>query len=248
VSLRLLSYNIRYGGTGREKLLASVINSCAPDLVILQEAGDPEVVRQLAAACGMKSWGANRGDSLGFLSRIEIARYAWHNVLLGKRRYLEILPVRSNIRVFGLHLSAIHSNPTEWRRTFELRSLLSQIADYREAFHLVTGDFNTLAPGEELDVRRLPPRLRALLWMGGGRVRWRTIRLMIEAGYSDAYRFLHPGDPGHTFPTWDPNIRLDYLFTPAAFQSRITGCEVIRNAPEAGTASDHFPLLSEVTE
>ena len=87
MSLRLLSYNIRYGGTGREKLLAAVINSCAPDLVILQEADRPEVVGQLAAACGMKSWGANRGDSLGFLSRIEIAHHAWHNLLLGKRRW-----------------------------------------------------------------------------------------------------------------------------------------------------------------
>ena len=246
--LRLLSYNIRYGGVGREKLLAAVINSCGPDLVVLQEADRPEIVRQLATACGMKAWGANRGDSVGFLSRIEIAHYAWHSVLLGKRRYLEILPVRPNLRVFGVHLSAIHSNPTEWRRAFELRSLLSQIADYRQAFHLVTGDFNTLAPGEELDVRRLPPRLRALLWMGGGRVRWRTIRLMIEAGYADAFRVLHPDDLGHTFPTWDPNIRLDYLFTPAAFQPHVTGCQVVRNAPDAGAASDHFPLLSELAD
>jgi exodeoxyribonuclease III len=233
---------------GREKQLASVINACAPDLVILEEAESPEVVRQLSASCGLPTWGANRGDSLGFLSRIDIQHYAWHSVLLGRRRYLEVLPAGLGLRIFGVHLSAIHSNPTEWRRAFELRSLLSQIADYRQAFHLVTGDFNSLAPGEELDPRRLPPRLRALLWIGGGRVRWRTIRLMVEAGYADAYRLLHPEDPGYTFPTWDPNIRLDYLFTPAPFRDRVKSCEVIRKVPEARDASDHFPLLTELSD
>src|SRR5262245_42728351 len=94
----------------------------------------------------MKAWGANRGDSLGWLSRGDILHYAWHDLLLGRRRYLEIVPAQLGVRVFGVHLSAIHSNPAEWRRTFEARSLLSHIAEYREAFHLVTGDFNTLAP------------------------------------------------------------------------------------------------------
>ena len=221
-----------------------MIDSCAPDLVILEEAYDPDVVRKLAELCGMKAWGANRGDSLGWLSRGDILHYAWHDLLLGCRRYLEIVPAQLGVRVFGVHLSAIHSNPAEWRRTFEARSLLSHIAEYGEAFHLVTGDFNTLAPGEDLDPAKLPRRLRALFWLGGGRVRWRSIRLMIEARYVDAYRLLH-SDPGYTFPTSAPNIRLDYLFTPAAFQGHVRSCEVVGTAG-AREASDHFPLLAEV--
>jgi exodeoxyribonuclease-3 len=223
-----------------------VINSCAPDLVVLQEAYDAEVVRRLAAVCGMQSWGANRGDSLGFLSRGAVEYFRWRGILLGRRRYLEIVPASPKIRIFGVHLSAIHSNPTEWRRSFELRSLLSQIADYSQSFHILAGDFNSLAPGEDLDIHRLPPRLRALLWLGGGRVRWRTIKLMADAGYMDGYRLRH-ADPGFTFPTWDPNIRLDYLFLPAAFHSAIKSCDVAWDAPEVRAASDHFPLLSEIT-
>jgi endonuclease/exonuclease/phosphatase family metal-dependent hydrolase len=223
-----------------------VINSCAPDVAILEEAYDPRVVRTLAELCGMKAWGANRGDSLGWLSRGDVRHYAWHHLLLGRRRYLEIVPAAWDVRIFGVHLSAIHSNPTEWRRTFEARSLLSDIAGYREAFHLVTGDFNSLAPGEELDAAKLPARLRALLWLGGGRVRWRSLRLMTEAGYVDAYRFLH-SDAGHTFPSWDPSIRLDYLFTPVAFQGQVRSCEVVRT-PETREASDHLPLLAEVVQ
>ena len=38
---RLLTYNILEGGRGRSQANASVINSCAPDLVMVQEATDP---------------------------------------------------------------------------------------------------------------------------------------------------------------------------------------------------------------
>jgi endonuclease/exonuclease/phosphatase family metal-dependent hydrolase len=41
VSLRLLSYNIRFGGVGREQSLADVIKRVAPDLVVFQEATHP---------------------------------------------------------------------------------------------------------------------------------------------------------------------------------------------------------------
>jgi endonuclease/exonuclease/phosphatase family metal-dependent hydrolase len=247
VSFRLLSYNIRLGGAGREKPLASVINACEPDLVILQEAVRPEIVGRLASACGMKAWGAARGYSLAFLSRVDIAHYAWHNVRLARRRYLEIVLGGSSTRVFGVHLSAIHSNVTEWRRSYELRALLRGIAQHQHGFHVVIGDFNTLAPGEELDIRRLPPRLRAIVWMTGGKIRWTTIALMLEGGYTDAYR-IHKDDPGFTFPTWDPHVRLDYTFVPGSSAQRVTLCEVMRDAASAREASDHFPLLSEIAD
>ena len=42
----------------------------------------------------------------------------------------------------------------------ELRALLRSIAQHQEGFHVLTGDFNTLAPGELLDFKKLPARLR----------------------------------------------------------------------------------------
>ena len=38
MTFRLLTYNILNGGVGRTESLAKVINGCAPDLVLLQEA------------------------------------------------------------------------------------------------------------------------------------------------------------------------------------------------------------------
>ncbi len=62
VILRLLSYNIRYGGAGREAALAAVIRAAAPDLVVLQEATNPQVVERLAAG--------HRHDAVGLARRV----------------------------------------------------------------------------------------------------------------------------------------------------------------------------------
>ena len=39
--VRLLSYNIRFGGRRRESELAEVIRAAAPDIVVFREAIDP---------------------------------------------------------------------------------------------------------------------------------------------------------------------------------------------------------------
>jgi exodeoxyribonuclease-3 len=247
VSLRLLSYNIRYGGVGRERHLGAVINHSEPDLVIFQEATHPDVVVRLAQLTGMKTSRSLAGESVAFMSKRPVRHHAWHSVRFGKRRYLEVVTSDGPMRLFGVHLSAIHSNFTEQRRAYELRTLLAAIRQHQSAFHLLTGDFNTLAPGEKFDIDKLPPRLRAIMWLTGGRVRWQTIQLMLSGGYTDLYRKLH-SDDGYTFPTWDPHLRLDYAFVLNGHVKRISRCEVIYNAPGLREASDHFPLLTEILE
>jgi len=39
------------------------------------------------------------------------------------------------------------------------------IAAHQHGFHVLAGDFNTLAPGEQLEVGRLPRRLRPFVWL-----------------------------------------------------------------------------------
>ncbi len=107
---------------------------------------------------------------------------------------------------------------------------------------MVVGDFNTLAPNEALDLSRLPYRLRLLVWLSGGRIRWQTIAIMLGADYVDGYRALNANREGYTFPTWDPHVRLDYAFTPKAFADRLISCSVAAVDPELKRASDHFPL------
>jgi endonuclease/exonuclease/phosphatase family metal-dependent hydrolase len=245
VTLRILSYNIMRGGAGREAALAEIITACKPDLVILQEAMRPSVVQDLASRCGMGHWASSPGHSVAYLSRIEIADHTWRRVRWAKRAYLELV-TSDGFRVYGVHLSAVHSNLTEQRRAYELRALLSSIDEHQYGFHFVTGDFNTLAPGERLDMSRLPPRIRAFAWVTGKTIRWVTIRLMLEAGYTDAYRSLHTNEEGSTFPSWDPHVRLDYGFVPAQYSAKLKSCEVIASLPRLKEASDHLPLLTEI--
>jgi endonuclease/exonuclease/phosphatase family metal-dependent hydrolase len=242
VNLQLLSYNIRYGGTGREAALASVVGAAAPELVVLQEATNPGVVERVARASGMTQWGSRAGHSLGFMSRIPV-RVEWHRPRVSRHAFLEITPEGTAWRVFGVHLSAVHAAWTERRRVYELRALLAAIGREQPGPHALVGDFNTLAPGELLDVRKLPARLRALVWLSGGRIRWRTIQTVLDAGYVDAYRHLHPDLVGNTFPTWDPHVRLDYLFVPGGFVANVHACDVLARA-EPKDASDHLPLCA----
>jgi exodeoxyribonuclease-3 len=242
--LRILSYNILKGGSGRESLLAAIISSQEPDLVVLQEAYRPEVVRQLAATCGFEHFASSPGHSVAYLSRLAIAEHVWRRTRWAKRAYLEIVTA-AGVRIYGVHLSAVHSNLTEQRRAHELRMLLRSVERHQQGLHVVTGDFNTLAPGERLDLDRLPPRLRALAWVTGKSIRWITIRMMLEAGYVDGYRKFH-GDEGFTFTSWDPHVRLDYAFLPQAFKGQLQRCEVVRDHPAVKQASDHLPLVCEI--
>jgi exodeoxyribonuclease-3 len=246
VSLRLLSYNIRRGGLGREAAIAAVIRACDPDLVVLQEAVRPETVQTLASLTGLDVCAAQRGRSLACLGRLAVSHH-WRRPLWSKHAVLELTLTRSQVRVFGVHLSAVHAAWTERRRTMELRGLLRTVRETAALqFHVLVGDFNTLAPGEQLDARRLPPRLRPFVWLSGGAIRWRTVGRVLEAGYADAWRVVHPHEvSAFTFPTWDPHLRLDFAFVPAADAGRVRRCEVVRSA-DAIAASDHFPLLAEL--
>lgn len=246
MSLRLLSYNIRYGGVGREDALAAVVRACAPDVVLLQEATRPDVVAKVARGAGMTWWASHPSHSVAFMARTETVHHAWHRPPPSRRAFLEVVLAKPAVRLFGVHLSAVHSNWTEQRRVRELRALLRGIREHQDGFHVLAGDFNTLAPGEELDVRRLPYRFQALIWLTGGRIFWKTIQIMLDAHYRDGFRGLHPVDPGYTFPTWDPHVRLDYLFVPRDEEGRVQSCRVVRDAPQAKAASDHFPLLAEI--
>lgn len=235
-----MSYNIRYGGVGREAPLAQVIRSCEPDVVILEEASRPDVVKALSKDCGMAHCDSRFGESVAWMSREQPSAVAWHKPWVVKRAWLTLQ--LAGVRITGVHLAAIHSNITERRRVWEARTILSSLQ--RDGFHLLTGDFNSIAPGERLDLRRLPARLRTIAWATGGPIRWRTIALLLSAGYVDAQRMLHP-EPAHSFPTWDPQMRLDYCFVPAQDQKRVISCDVMTPAG-AREASDHFPLLTVI--
>ena len=254
--MRLLSYNIREGGVGRAEQIAEVISAASPDVVALQEARHPAVVERIATLAGFPYWGSRPLHSTGFLSRVPVIEHGWRHPPRTRHALLEVSLGDGLPRVFVLHLRAWFSKWNEQRRARELRGLLDGIKDQlvREqhafAFHVLCGDFNALAPGERFDPSPMPAWIRGMVWLSGRDIARSTIEMMGADGYADAWRTVHPDserEPGYTFPVWNPHVRLDYVFTPSAYAARVKSCEVRRTPDVVRTASDHYPLLVELT-
>lgn len=255
--MRLLSYNIREGGVGRAEEIAEVIKAARPDVVALQEARDPAVVERIASLAEFPYSGSRISHSTGFLSRIPVLGHEWRHPPRTRHALLEVRLADPFPRVFVLHLRAWFSKWSERRRAVELRGLLDGIQEQliREqhafAFHVLAGDFNALAPGERLDPSHMPRWIRGMIWLSGRDIARSTIEMMQSNGYLDAWRTLHSDletQTGYTFPVWDPHVRLDYVFTPAEFAPRFIACEVLRTPEQVRTASDHFPLLVDISD
>ena len=247
MSFRLLSYNIKFGGRRREKAIAEVIKLASPDVVLLQEATDPRIIEMIGKDTGLPHWGSRPDYSMGFLTKLPVAHHAWHQPGNARHPFLELVIEGLDCRIFGLHLVAWFSKWTERKRKRELRALLDGIREHQHGFHLIAGDFNALAPGELLSVAKMPAWIRAMIWLSGRDIARDTIQLMLDEGYVDAWRVLHPNEDGFTFPTWDPHLRLDYVFTPQRYADRLAVSEILFS-PDAlvREASDHAPILVEV--
>jgi endonuclease/exonuclease/phosphatase family metal-dependent hydrolase len=242
VILTLLSYNIRFGGRGRESLIADVIRNAAPDVVLFQEATDPSVIESISKSTEMPYWASMRNHSNGFCSRIEIAHHEWHHPKGSRHSFIEVVPKGTEVRIFGVHLRAMFSNRGERRRVLELQALLDAIKIYQQGLHVLTGDFNSLAPDELLNKTKLPHWIRTMVWLGGRDIQRDTVKLIQENGYLDGFRTLYKDIPGYTFPTKDPHVRFDYVFVPKQHFGNLIECRVIDQDP-ARNASDHFPVL-----
>ena len=79
--------------------------------------------------------------------------------------------------------------------------------------------------------------------------RWTVTRLS-DVGYRDCWREVHPEGDGYTCATWMPAARIDYVFADDAMAPRLLSCDVVGGDegiadPDAGGASDHFPVVAE---
>jgi exodeoxyribonuclease III len=104
--VRLVTWNIWEGGTGRIDAIEGTLRELDPDVIALQEANDRVAVEALAAALDMQLvYGdANSEYAVAWLSRLPIAQSANHRLPVLDKTLLEIEV--DGVRLFATHLSA----------------------------------------------------------------------------------------------------------------------------------------------
>ncbi len=76
-----------------------------------------------------------------------------------------------------------------------------------------------------------------------------AVRSLADAGYIDCLRRTHPRSNSFTCPTYQPAVRIDYIFATPDLADRLVACAVAaqtgRLAELARRASDHFPVVAD---
>jgi exodeoxyribonuclease-3 len=252
VKVRLLTYNILKGGQEREAQIVEVIRSAAPDVVVVQEVLEATSFRQIATALGMSPYLAQSQGRLplrvGLLSRLPVLDFrtlrlwpVWPGCLQATVR----LANGYSFTVFGLHLAAYYPWFMERWRTYQVRALLRYIRQTAPGWHLLAGDFNTIAPGDRASLGQAPLWVKMQAWFQLGYIpRW-SLGLLLNAGYVDCFRKLHPEEDGFTLPSGHPQVRLDYVFAAPSLTTALRECRAITSPKAVTSASDHLPVLAE---
>ena len=115
---------------------------------------------------------------------------------------------------------------------------------------VVGGDFNVIP--EDIDCHKPSSWIHDALFQPEPRGRYRNL---LNLGYIDAFRSLHPGEGGH-FTFWDyfrqafehnRGIRIDHFLLSPSATGRLKICE-IDSAPRSNPKpSDHAPIIVELT-
>lgn len=115
---------------------------------------------------------------------------------------------------------------------------------------LVGGDFNVIP--EDIDCHKPASWMRDALFQPEPRARYRG---WLGMGYIDAFRALHPGEPGQ-FTYWDyfraafehnRGIRIDHFLLSPSLAPRTASCQIDRGPRAEERPSDHTPIFVDLT-
>ncbi len=254
MTFRLLTYNILDGGEGREAALIDIIRAAAPDVVVMPEVMHLAILERMASELAIEECrlanGPDGGRRVGVLSRLPIL--SWRSLPVGRawREGVELSVCPGGGRlltIYGLHLRALNAWSLASWRTQEMRIVLEHIRRAAPSPHVLAGDFNAIVPGDQVRAVWNLTRLwaQARLWFQVGPVMRRALRPLLEAGYVDSFRTLHPRDDGFTFPASGPKARIDYVFADPVLRPTLRECRVVTQPDAVKIASDHLPVVAE---
>lgn len=257
--MRIATYNVN-GVNGRLPVLLRWLAETQPDVVCLQELKAPSEKFPATALAdagyqaiwhGQKSW-----NGVAMLSRIgmpvETRRGLPDDPDPTQSRYIEAAV--AGVLIGGMYLP--NGNPRPGPKfDYKLAWFEALIAHARTLIDsgapvLLAGDFNVMPT--EADVYKperwhedalFAPEVRALF------------ARLLDQGWTDAIRLLHPGETIYTFFDYFRNayarnagLRIDHLLLSPALASRLRAGGVDREARGWEKTSDHAPTWIELAD
>ncbi len=235
--LRVVTFNIEEGGRERLQRITQLLRRQQADVIALCEANDRAAAEAIASELGMQlSYGeGNCPAALAWLSRLPVLHSRNHHLPQLAKTLLEMsVEWRGQpLRLFATHLADRRQEAGAYPRLGEMRAILEVLRQVRGP-HVLVGDLNAVAPGDPVsETHTGKPRFGDALPDAPREV----IGQLLNAGYVDCFRRLHPRARGYTYHTSRPWVRLDYIFASAAVARHLTECAV---SPER--ASDHLAV------
>jgi exodeoxyribonuclease-3 len=228
-----------------------------PDVLLLQELKATEFPALVFQALGYESVAVTQKsyNGVAVLSRHPVETI--NTTLAGDEadshaRYLEL--TIEDIRIVNIYLP--NGNPVGTEKFAYKLAWMDRLLEKMSAWRkedvpvLVGGDFNVIP--EDIDCHKPSSWIRDALFQPEPRSRYRAL---LDLGYTDAFRFLHPGETGQ-FTFWDyfrqafehnRGIRIDHFLLSSKLADRLQSCVIDRGPRAQERPSDHTPIMVELS-
>jgi exodeoxyribonuclease III len=253
--MRIASWNVN-SIRARLEHVTSWLRTNNPDVLLLQELKGTEFPAQIFEDLGFQSASVTQKayNGVAILSRHPIATVT--TTLPGDdadshARFLEV--DIAGLRILNIYLP--NGNPPgsdnfAYKLAWMDR-LLIHLAHLRQRKLpiLIGGDFNVIP--EDIDCHKPASWIRDALFQPETRARYRA---MLNLGYTDAFRSLHPDETGQ-FTFWDyfrqafehnRGIRIDHFLLSPDLAGRLKTCEIDKTPRSQPKPSDHTPIVIEL--
>jgi endonuclease/exonuclease/phosphatase family metal-dependent hydrolase len=162
-ALRVATYNILLGGERRGELVSNVLRRLDADVIALQEVRELDRIHQLADDLGMQALIGEPSDPdsvmhTAILTRMKVRTWRnrrHHGRMLRSHLHCEIETGGARVPVLGVHCVHLAArfgerNKGEARRIREIGAVLTDIENDPKLPHVLIGDFNALAPRDDI--------------------------------------------------------------------------------------------------
>jgi exodeoxyribonuclease III len=227
-----------------------------PDVLLLQELKATEFPALVFQALGYESVAVTQKSYNGVAVLSRYPMETINTTLAGDEadshaRYLEL--TIEGIRMVNIYLP--NGNPVGTEKFAYKLAWMDRLLEKMSAWRkedvpvLVGGDFNVIP--EDLDCHKPSSWIRDALFQPEPRSRYRAL---LDLGYTDAFRSLHPGETGQ-FTFWDyfrqafehnRGIRIDHFLLSPKLAERLQSCVIDRGPRAQERPSDHTPIMVEL--